>query len=620
MSETWPPPKPSSASKGSASYRKKDGGASNRDSHRASATPATGNGAAKDDGVSGWATKESPRDMATPPPVARSKSLGSKADGESKEGKEGKEKGKEGKSTSKKKKRDKLAEQAALEQGGDRHGGDQHLPTFLRHLLMHRAVGSTLAPVDTDAWATCDLSDGWVAVADALEEINTSAPLREVAIRAIDDPRVEKILSDTSFVRSAVSHAVAADDLKRFELSTDGTKIRLAPSARPAAQPLHPPPPPPVHVDPTSPALPMDSGESDSALAGATSAPPMPGVDASRSLADVGGWEGSTPSSPPSPPTCGVDPATALSAPSIVNAEFYGRSLGNGSLGAHAQLSKPHEGSAHEWFFPPLEPALTEDGTLQAPMTVETMPCRQAVIGWYAEHLNTIQRSGFTRMLRHHTLLAKDPLDFDVQSKLLSDRAAAAAAAAAATAVAAAAAVEGVSGGEVAASTDAAVAAAVRRASREEITSGHEIKPRAFDLFLWVDLQSAIEGGVIFYQAAGGGLVCDGLGGNGILPPEHFSMIIELKGGELLLDFVQVRPPAAPALAALMLCCYVQSLILHGTRPESRLMRSHRRRMQLTPKLTPPSSCGNLTYPLTRRSARTGVIHRRHTPASRRCA
>jgi hypothetical protein len=182
MSETWPPPKPASASKAAAaSQRKKDGSASHRAasprSHRA-ASPSPRGGGEKTaggapsaaDGLSGGGTKESPRS-----PRASTTKKGGGAGLKSEEKTEKAEK----KTKTKKSKRDKEAMAAALAET-QKASPDAYLSTFLTHLMMHKAVGAAPPPVANEAWATCDLSDGFVPVADCLRVMNTNASLREV--------------------------------------------------------------------------------------------------------------------------------------------------------------------------------------------------------------------------------------------------------------------------------------------------------------------------------------------------------------------------------------------------------------------------------------------------------
>ena len=66
--------------------------------------------------------------------------------------------------------------------------------------------------------------------------------------------------------------------------------------------------------------------------------------------------------------------------------------------------------------------------------------------------------------------------------------------------------------------------------SRDGVATADEPPPRPFDVYLWVDVHRAIDGGVRFYQSAdGGGLLCDGVRGDGVLPPVYVRLVIECR-------------------------------------------------------------------------------------------
>ena len=73
----------------------------------------------------------------------------------------------------------------------------------------------------------------------AVEQLNSSASLREVTLRLMaDDPPALRALTQSSpyqFSRAALKAAIAADDLDRVELSADGSSVRATPSHRVAA-------------------------------------------------------------------------------------------------------------------------------------------------------------------------------------------------------------------------------------------------------------------------------------------------------------------------------------------------------------------------------------------------
>lgn len=197
MSETWPPPRPTSAAKGSGygatSHRRRDGSRDGGASHRSS-SPRHGSTSPR-----GASSPRSPRVEGAPPGVGRSKSLGAQASAGGEEGKGGtpekaskdkssgsashREKG-EGERSERKKsrksKKDKEATASAAATELDRTSQDAQLPIFLRHLLMHQPIGYPPPPMTTEAWATCDLTDGFVPIAECLHAIHTDAALREV--------------------------------------------------------------------------------------------------------------------------------------------------------------------------------------------------------------------------------------------------------------------------------------------------------------------------------------------------------------------------------------------------------------------------------------------------------
>ena len=61
---------------------------------------------------------------------------------------------------------------------------------------------------------------------------------------------------------------------------------------------------------------------------------------------------------------------------------------------------------------------------------------------------------------------------------------------------------------------------------------------RNAELFIWVDVHRAIAAGIRFTESSNGVILCDGL--NGILPPQFFTVVIELRE-KLMLSPAQVR-------------------------------------------------------------------------------
>jgi hypothetical protein len=192
MSETWPPAKPTSTSKGigGASHRKKDGGASHRvasprASHRGGSpvSPRAGGGVgggggapSAGDKASGWNSKESPRSPRASTPSAKEGAKEKKGGGGTIKSEDRAERKK-----ARKAKTERELQAAAQAEAQNKPSQDFFLPTFLTHLLMHEAAPSApAAAVSNDTWTTCDLSDGFISVAECLEATNTSATLREV--------------------------------------------------------------------------------------------------------------------------------------------------------------------------------------------------------------------------------------------------------------------------------------------------------------------------------------------------------------------------------------------------------------------------------------------------------
>ena len=113
------------------------------------------------------------------------------------------------------------------------------------------------------------------------------------------------------------------------------------------------------------------------------------------------------------------------------------------------------------------------------PLTIATAP-PLAVHGWFGMHAESLTKLGLTRMLRHHTPL-------------------------------------------------------LRREAAASVSSSSS-GPRPCDYYIWVDVHRAIDGGVAFYHGrpvAGQGevMLCDGVDGDGTLPPEYYALVVELKGG-----------------------------------------------------------------------------------------
>ena len=63
---------------------------------------------------------------------------------------------------------------------------------------------------------------------------------------------------------------------------------------------------------------------------------------------------------------------------------------------------------------------------------------------------------------------------------------------------------------------------------------------RNAELFIWINVHKAIRAGVRFFQASNGVILCDGVHGDGVLPPSFFSVVIEVRG-DLRLESAQLR-------------------------------------------------------------------------------
>ena len=72
-----------------------------------------------------------------------------------------------------------------------------------------------------------------------------------------------------------------------------------------------------------------------------------------------------------------------------------------------------------------------------------------------------------------------------------------------------------------------------------EAKKGESRRNRA-EILVWVNVHRAISAGIHFYLTAKGDILCDGTGGEGLLPPTYFSVVLELQDG-LSLDAAQAR-------------------------------------------------------------------------------
>ena len=54
------------------------------------------------------------------------------------------------------------------------------------------------------------------------------------------------------------------------------------------------------------------------------------------------------------------------------------------------------------------------------------------------------------------------------------------------------------------------------------------------EVFVWVNVHEAIKDRLTFYESANGVILCSGRDGDGILPPDYFSFVVELHGGVAL--------------------------------------------------------------------------------------
>eukprot|EP00900_Chrysochromulina_parva_P008804 jgi/Chrpa1/17925/Chrysochromulina_OHIO_Genome00007350-RA len=89
--------------------------------------------------------------------------------------------------------------------------------------------------------------------------------------------------------------------------------------------------------------------------------------------------------------------------------------------------------------------------------------------------------------------------------------------------------------------TDAAEAAAAMSAERNVDRGSKQLPFRPYDTFVWVDVHRAMADGIVFWQGRiEGQLLCDGVEGDGVLPPEYISLVIECNGG-LMLDWVMIH-------------------------------------------------------------------------------
>ena len=102
-------------------------------------------------------------------------------------------------------------------------------------------------------------------------------------------------------------------------------------------------------------------------------------------------------------------------------------------------------------------------------LTLETAP-EVAVHGSYVKHVHAILEQGLSRMGRHHVHLAKG------------------------------------------------------LAGEKGVVSG--MRPNA-EVFIWVNVHEAINGGLTFYESANGVILCDGQNGDGIIPPTFCSVVID---------------------------------------------------------------------------------------------
>jgi hypothetical protein len=89
--------------------------------------------------------------------------------------------------------------------------------------------------------------------------------------------------------------------------------------------------------------------------------------------------------------------------------------------------------------------------------------------------------------------------------------------------------------------SDAAEAAAAMSAERNVDRGSKQLPFRPYDTFVWIDVHRAMADGIVFWQGRiEGQLLCDGVEGDGVLPPEYISLVIECNGG-LMLDWVMIH-------------------------------------------------------------------------------
>ena len=398
------------------------------------------------------------------------------------------------------------------------------LASLLEELVRHRSPPLPPAPsmALNGRWACLDLTDGWVGFAHVLEQLN-GRPLRGLVGSdpfAAGGSAHHGLSTSSSHHGAASAHAQSAADEQACYTEAMLAEVLSTYDHR----------------------LEVDEGRQRLRIASAAAAGAAePDAEGDRGLR-------------------GVSVGDALGAPSIVASEFYRPFGGKTPM---PERPAPEAPPTHGWSYAPAEPrrvARIDHDTPPRPLTLDRAPER-AVHGWYVEHVALICRHGLGRALRHRTPVARSSHDGAGEPPRRASsspgHSLAGPAGGRRAGRLAAADVSAVLGGDIEGGADGAAPGAESGAdprggggspsaatsslgggARWQALGGARRQaqaPRPFDAFVWVDVPRAMsEGHVSFFEGAGSGsLLCDGVDGDGMLPAEFLSLIIESRSVEL---------------------------------------------------------------------------------------
>ena len=464
------------------------------------------------------------------------------------------------------------------------------LDVLMRHRAPRAPPPASIAP--SAAWATLDISDGWVSFDQVLIQLN-SAALRELVVCPPEQVRAPPGASDAP----VYTEAMLRDVLATYDHGLDFDYRRLRPQVAWS------------HSGSSEQVAWSHSGSSEAAAeaGGVLAAASMAAGPAAAGL--EGGGSGAL-----LRPDLQFHSSVgeALAAPSIVARQYYRPFDGLGRRDAKLLMptrTSNEVAAAFGWPHAASEPrtlptiGIGSQGSVTAPspLSAARAPAR-AVYGWYSEQLPKLLRDGLTRMLRHRTPLERTPLERAAEAAALASgglergthagrwrpvgkgsgavvgicmpgeeergthagrgggRVASSFSSSLGSSLNSGSlsssfhSSSDLAGGEVSVcydeehglllpshESDAAEAAAAMSAERNVDSGSKQLPSRPYDTFVWVDVHRAMADGIIFWESRiEGQLLCDGVEGDGVLPPEYISLVIECNGG-LVLNWVMIR-------------------------------------------------------------------------------